>query len=237
NRHAREDAERTRFNNENFTILADFRQGAWANWQVSGQGLRGAPSRSGDFALAMNGDRAVATPLPAGAYTHVLSEKLNGTLRSPVLSAGKKYISFQVLGEHASAVRLVANNCQLNYRNYRYLTRNELHWITFPLPADSDSLRIYAELMTKFDNPKFPDQLGQLGGDKKDYRIPWDQAAADPRSHFGITQVVLHDQPAPPKATLSHLRGTFAGSTPATPADLAVRFTEPLAAPIPPPPH
>jgi hypothetical protein len=231
-RHAREDAERRKFNEKNFTVLGDFGQGAWANWQVSGQGLRGVPSRSGDFALALDGDRAIATLLPAGAYTHVLSEKLNGTLRSSVLSAGKKYISFQVLGEQASAVRLVSNNCQLNYRNYRYLIKNELHWITFPLPADADSLRIYAELMTKFDNPKFPDQLGQLGGDKKDYRIPWEQAAADPRSYFGVTQVVLHDEPAPPKATLSHLHSTFAGPAPATPADLAIRFSQPLAAAI-----
>src|SRR5207244_102449 len=65
--------------------------------------------------------------------------------------------------------------------------------------------------MTKFDNPKFPDQLGSLGSGK-DYRVPWEQAAADPRSHFGITHVVLHDQPAPPKASLAHLHGVFAGS-------------------------
>ena len=155
------------------------------------------------------------------------SEKLNGALRSPVMAAGKKFISFQVLGERASAVRLVSNNCQLNYRNYRYLTKNEWHWVTFPIPQEADRLRVYAELMTKFDNPKFPDQLGALGGGK-DYRVPWEQAAADPRSHFGVTHVVLHDQPAPPKASLSFLRALFAGKAPATPGDLAIRFTQPL---------
>jgi hypothetical protein len=227
-RHGREDAERTKFNEQRFTTSADFRQGAWPDWQIGGQGLRGVPSSSGDFTIAIDGDRAVSALLPAGAYTHVLSEKLNGTLRSPVLSSKKKYISFHVFGERASAVRLVSNNCQLNYRNFRYLTKNELHWVTMPLPADAEGLRVYAELMTKFDNPKFPDQLGTLGGDKREYRIPWEQAAADPRSHFGVTQVVLHDQPAPPKATLSHLRGVFAGPPPAALADLAGRFTGPL---------
>ena len=118
----------------------------------------------GDFTLAASGDKALSAILPPGIYTHSLSEKLNGALRSPMLGPTHKHISFQVLGDNAAAVRLVSNNCQLNYRNYRYLTKNELHWITFPIPANADSLRVYAELMTKFDNPKFPDQLGQLGG-------------------------------------------------------------------------
>src|ERR1019366_3180701 len=126
-------------------------------------------------------------------------------------------------------VRLVSNNCQLNYRNYRYLKSNELHWITFPIPADAENLRVYAELMTKFDNPKFPDQLGALGGGK-DYRVPWELAAADPRTHFGITHVVLHDQPGPPKATLTHLRELFAAPALDSPAKLAERFFDRLKA-------
>jgi hypothetical protein len=229
---AREDAERAKVNTEQFTTLADFRKGAWPTWQVGGHGLRGTPSRSGDFTVALDGKKAIGALLPAGAYTHVFSEKLNGTLRSPILSSGKRYISFQVLGERASAVRLVSNNCQLNYRNFRYLTKNELHWITFPVPADADGLRVYAELMTKLDNPKFPDQLGTLGGDKINYRVPWEQAAADPRSHFGVTQVVLHDQPTPPRGSLTHLRRLFSGPAPMAPADLALRCSELLAGAI-----
>jgi hypothetical protein len=223
--YAKEIAERTKFN-EQFTTLADFRQGTWQAWQVDGQGLRGGPARSGDFTVAAD-DRAVSALLPAGAFTHTLSEKLNGTLRSPVLSAGKKFISFQVLGDRAAAIRLVSNNCQLNYRNYRYLKKDELHWITFPIPAEADGLRVYAELMTKFDNPKFPDQLGALGGGK-DYRVPWEQAAADPRSHFGVTQVVLHDQPAPPKGSLAALRGIFDGPAPRSGLELTAIFLKRL---------
>ncbi len=230
-RFAREDAERTKFNQQ-FTMCADFRAGVWPAWQIDGQGLRGTPSRSGDFVVAPQGDQAVSTLLPAGAFTHGLSEKLNGALRSPILNADKKFISFQVLGDRGSAVRLVSNNCQLNYRNFRYLRKNELHWITFPIPKEADGLRVYAELMTKFDNPKFPDQLATLGAGGVNLRIPWEQAAADPRSHFGITQVLLHDQPAPPKGSLSFLRDLFTGPAPTTPADLAVRFTKPLATAI-----
>ena len=41
----------------------------------------------------------------------------------------------------------MSNNCQLNYRNYRYLTKNEPHWITLAIPADADGLRVYANFL------------------------------------------------------------------------------------------
>ena len=96
------------------------------------------------------------------------------------------------------------------------------------MPEPGDNLRIYAELMTMFDNPKFPDQLGTLGGDKMDYRVPWEQAAANPRSYFGVTQVVLHDQAAPPKADLGHLRFLFTGPAPGNLAEVAARYAKRL---------
>jgi hypothetical protein len=210
-RYLAEDAQRTKFNQENFTMVADFRHGG-APWQASGQGVRHNSSKRGEFVVAADGPRAVASILPGGVFTHSFSDRLNGSLRSPILTAGRKYISFQVMGDKAAAVRLVTNNCQLNYRNYRYLTKDKLHWVTFEIPDEAYPLRVYAELMTKFDNPKFPDQLGTLGGDKVNYRIPWEQAAADPRSHFGVTHVVRHEQPLPPRASLSHMRSLFEGS-------------------------
>ncbi len=84
--------------------------------------------------------------------------------------------------------------------------------MTFELPEESDSLRTYAELMTMFDNPKFPDQLSALGGDPANYKLPWDKAAANPRSYFGITRVVLHDGAETPRPELTHLRPVFAGA-------------------------
>jgi hypothetical protein len=128
------------------------------------------------------------------------------------------------MGQRSSAVRLVSNNCQLNYKNYRALSTNDLQWVTFAPPDDRDSLRIYAELMTMFDNPKFPDQLSALGGDKENYRLPWDKVAENPRSFFGVTRVVLHDNPEPPKPDLSHFRLLFTGAEPTTFADLAARY-------------
>src|SRR5205085_6969887 len=136
---------------------------------------------SGDIAIDGEGPPALVGIYPAGYYTHGLSSVLNGTLRSPLV-AQRKFISFQVLGGKTAAVRLVSNNCQLDYIHYKALTKNEWSWIKLKVPVDSASLRTYAELMTKFDNPKFPDQLGTLGGDTHNDRTPWAQAAADPRS-------------------------------------------------------
>ena len=225
-KYAKEDREREKFNAEGFVTSADFRTGGFAGWQASGQALREGAGPSGDFVLNPEGEALVRAVLPAGAFTHAISDKLNGALRSPPLPGGVKHISFQVMGRRSSALRLVSNNCQLNYKNYRALTTDELQWVTFEPPPNSEGLRVYAELMTMFDNPKFPDQLSALGGDKANYRLPWDEAAADPRSFFGVTRVVVHGGAEPPRPTLSHLRPVFAGPVPASRADLASRYAE-----------
>ncbi len=206
---AKESQERADFNSKQFVTYADFRENDVPGWSVGGQAMTEPVSRNGDFIVQTEGDNVLQSILPAGRYTHSLSSKLNGTLRSPVLPVGKKYISFQVLGQRSSAVRLVSNNCQLNYANYRALTSPELTWVTFSPPEDRESLRTYAELMTMFDNPKFPDQLSALGGDGGNYKLPWDKAAENPRSYFGVTRVVLHDNPETPKPSVSHLQVLF----------------------------
>jgi hypothetical protein len=224
----KEDTERTEFNQTQYTTFADFRADQVPDWQIAGQGLQGPAGRSGDFVIQPEGEALIRSVLPAGRFTHSLSDKLNGTLRSTVIPTGKQRISFQVMGHHSSAVRLVSNNCQLNYMNYKALKTPELQWITFSPPADRDSLRTYAELMTMFDNPKFPDQLSALGGDGDNYRLPWEKAAANPRSSFGVTRVVLHDTPQPPKTEVSHLKRLLTGAEPQSLADLSARYVTSL---------
>ncbi len=190
-------------------VLADFRGGVPADWQIGGQAFRpqaaaGVVAMPGDIVVALEGDNAVTAVLPAGLHTHRVSDKLNGTLRSPPLAASAKHISFLIGGRRSAAVRLVSNNCQLNYENYRALTTPGVGWVTFELPSDADSLRTYAEIVTMLDNAKFPDQLSELGGDKENYRLPWDQAAANPRSQFSVVKVVVHDEPAPPADDIDH---------------------------------
>jgi hypothetical protein len=223
-RYAHEAKERSEFNRTNFVPCADFRSASFPEWHVGGQGLRQGQARHGEFTLHAEGDAVVQSVLPAGVYTHLISQKLNGTLRSPPLTNGIPKISFQVLGRRSSALRLVSNNCQLNYRNYRALTTDALQWVTFSPPDDAESLRVYAELITMFDNPKFPDQLSGLGGDPANYKIPWEKAAEDPRSYFGIARVVIHSTDSPPKPELTHLKNLWAGSDAVTDEEIADRY-------------
>jgi hypothetical protein len=215
-RYEREIRERTSFNSRNFTSLDHFAR-VW-----SGQGLLGAPTHSGDFAVGCEGDRVVGAIFPAGYFTHTLSERLNGTVSSEILWRGKKHISLQVLGGRGSAARLVTNNCQLNYKNFKYLANDRLGWITFAV-NNSPSLHQYFELMTKLNNPKFPDQLGELSGGPT-MRVPWEKAVADPRSFFGVTQAVRHDCNEPPRDDLTHIRPLLIGLPPKTQAELGARY-------------
>src|SRR5687768_2829257 len=84
--------------------------------------------------------------------------------------------------------------------------------------------------MTMLDNPKFPDQLSALGGDTENYRLPWEKAAENPRSYFGITRVVLHDCDQPPQAELTHLSPLVTGEVPASFEQLADRYEQRAAA-------
>ncbi len=209
-----------------YVSFGDFHKGDLDRWTGEGQGLRHGGAAPGEFTVATSGDRLLGSILPAGRFTHLFSERLNGALRSPILSARKKHISFQVIGEKQAAVRIVSNNCQLNYRNFKVLKSGNWHWITFDIAEEAKELRCYAELMTKVDNPKFPDQLGQLGGDDTNQRVPYEQAAADPRSYFGVTRVVLHDVPGPPPESLSWLESLYSGSVPHDLGDVAARYRD-----------
>jgi hypothetical protein len=224
--YAAEERQRAEFNAREFEVLADFTRGETAGWQIGGQGLRAGSTPSGHFVLHPDGAALIKAILPAGCYTHLASEKLNGTLRSPVIPAGKRNISFQVCGQRSSALRLVSNHCQLNYKNYKALIWPELTWVTISPPEEREGLRTYAELMTMLDNPKFPDQLSALGGDKENYRLPWEKAAENPRSYFGVTRVMLHDSAEPPKAELTHLQPLLVGDAPQSLTALAERYQQ-----------
>jgi hypothetical protein len=221
--------ERAEFNRQQFLVYADFTTGHDFGWRREGHALRTSPGRAGDFALHPQGEKLVEGILPGGWFTHPLSSKLNGTLQSPVFTSRlRKHISFLVRGKHGSSVQLICNNCQLAYVNARYLDSDEPHWVTINIPQDAVGLRVYAELMTVFDNPKFPDSSANLAGDPTVHvKLPWEKALqTHPRSYFGVSRVVLHDGAEVPKPELRHLLPLFQGTKPARLADWAERYGE-----------
>ncbi len=204
---------------ERFTPWARFQSPEQHDWTVTGLGLSDGPRRDGDYALATEGENIVASLLPAGLYTHRVSDQLNGSLRSPWLPTQKKYISVQISGNRQSMVRTVVDSCSLNEfagGGLHYLDGGKLHWRTFPTSA-GPSLRSFLELTTRSDNPRWPDRPGRAGS--ADPKV-----VNDYRSSFGIVQAVLHDTPGSPEPSLQHLLALFERPAPKDAAGIAAAF-------------
>lgn len=218
------DAERTEFNTANFTTLADFRQGLPAGWSTDGMGLRSGASQSADFVVAHEGEAALKGLLPRGLFTFAESDRLNGALRSPTLQRLRAKVSFEVIGGRFALTRLVFNNCQLNYNHQHSIHHSDWSWVTIDFPEKTDHLHPYAELLTFWDNPKFPDPLGTLGKDTENQRSPFSEHAQNPRTWWGVRRIVLHDGAEVPRADLGYLAPLYVGEAPTTREEAAARY-------------
>lgn len=194
---------RDKFNAEKFAPVADFAKSIPSGWTVDGLGLRNAtPAPSGDFAVATEGHQAVAGIFPAGIYTNLLSDRMNGVLRSPLLGKKKKYLSLEMVGGNAGAQRTIVDHCVIG-EDHQIVETAAPRWFTTPTKADS-TLPVYLELDTKSDNPRLPERVGRF----KDFN---DDSIRGPRSFFGVTRAYYHDEKITPKSTLSHMRRMFNG--------------------------
>ncbi len=171
--------ERSHSNAQEFLLLADFRRGVPEGWSVDGVGLRDGPVSNGDFTVALEGRAAVGALLPAGLFTHALSPRLNGAVRSPYLNSfSQPYVNLEVAGGDYSTRRLLADNAFLTEREYAYLEEDNLHWVCHTTTGADKSarartekemaeVRTFVELTTKASNPYFPPRVG-LGGCTKE---------------------------------------------------------------------
>ena len=203
-RYAAETKARAEFNQKNFTSWGDFRTSMDPLWRIDGAGLRDGPARSGEFVVAVEGDRAVWDVLPAGLYTHALSERLNGSMQSPWLPKGKR-VSLQVVGSKGGVVRTIPDQRQLTDSG-RDLPQSGPAWITVG-SSDRDDW-VYLELITKYHNPRYAGNPGE-----------------DPRSFFGITRAVIHNGGEAPRDELGRMARLFAGPEPKTLDEAAARYT------------
>ena len=204
----KEHTARRKDNSANFSLLFDLRENA-GSWTLSGHGAATGRSQTGELAPASEGNRIATGILPPGIHTHRLSQNIGGAIRSPVMHPTTSHVSIRVLGGERAAVRIVSNNCQFNYVNYKVLLSDKASWITFKPPADRKLMRPYIEAVTKFYNPKFPDQLATIGGAPANDRIPWSEASENPRSFFGVTHVVQHDGESPPAEDIGFMLRLF----------------------------
>ena len=214
-----EQARRTKSNAEHFESWADFRSSDASVWSASGLGLAGSSSRAGEFTLTHEGEKIVAAILPAGIYTNVISDRLNGSLRSPWVPTKTKYVSVQLVGDGRSMLRPVVDSCGLNEfagGGLQYLDGGVTVWKRLPTSAGG-SHRSFIELTTKSDNPRWPDRPGRAGtNDPKELRSP--------RSSFGVMRAVLHNSQTAPLADLQPILALFEESCPVDEAAIAAIY-------------
>ncbi|MBM3725351.1 MAG: DUF1553 domain-containing protein [Acidobacteria bacterium] len=200
-RYAGEAEARHKFNHGNFTPWADFRLGP-SNWPADGAGLRDGLAADGALAVASEGSTAVEGVLEQGLYTHLYSDKLNGALRSPFLPKDRKFISLRVAGGKLGARRTIVDNCVIG-ENYDPIPSTSPRWLKLPT-LSKEKLPIFLELVTRTDNPRYPDRPGRLRG------VSPEQQIASIRSYFGAVEAVLHDVDEAPREDVSPVQRLFA---------------------------
>ena len=221
-RYVEEGRARASFNRESFQPFGDFhlggfggRLGGFGCWHADGNVLTDGLSPSGEFAVASSGPKAVTGVFPAGVYTHALSERLNGALRSPFVPKDKKFVSIRVVGGKLGARRTILDNCMLS-EAYEVLDQDSLGWVKIANRNEQKALPFYIELVTKPDNPRIPDRPKRLKASA--------EQVASPFSYFGITGAVLHEVDETPKDELTHMKQFFASEAPADLAALAQHY-------------
>lgn len=217
--------ERLKFNQDHFVAVADFTTGVPSEWQVAGMAFSDNERLSGirqqaDLMVRGTGPEVVEKLVPPGLYTGLLSNKLNGSLRSPTLPRQGGKLSFEVIGRGFALARLVFNNCQLNYTNQHSLHHDQWSWVTVDFQDKPTGLFPYAELLTFWDNPKFPDPLGTLGKDTENQRLPWSEHAKNPRTWWGVRRIVAHDTAEVPRDTVDYLERIWQDKPPGSLAEL-----------------
>ncbi len=219
-----EDASHKRVsaNAENFELIADFRHGIPDSWSVDGVGVRDRVA-CGDFVVATNGGEVISRLLPGGFSTDALSPRMNGAVRTPRLDMyDRARISFETAGGDFAAHRTVIDNAFLTEKQ-KYLKADEPTWISLATRPDEQERHVYIEFATKASNPNFPPRVGL--GDKCS-----EDQAADPRSWFGLTRVVVHDVDAQPQDELARFKSLFAAAAPTTLEQAAERYADWLVA-------
>jgi hypothetical protein len=214
--YAEQQRQRAAQNAADFQLATDFREPLPAGWSRDGVGLR-QTTACGDFLVDLDGPACVQQLLPGGLFTHALSPRLNGALRTPFLrDFDKNYLTFEYCGGDFSAHRTVIDNAFLTEKQ-TYLNQPTLNWLKLSTQRAMSERRIYIELATKTSNPNFPPRHG-LGADLSQEQM------ADPRSWFGVTRAWLHDKDAAPADELSRFQSLLASDSPRDLKDVAERY-------------
>ncbi len=182
------------------------------NWFLLGINPPEYAANPGEFSVQPEGERIIGGILPAGVYSHLLSEKHNGVLTSPRFTITTSNISVSAMGEKGARVRLVIEN--------------------YPLGAES----IYPQAELKNEAPGWVrlDTAYRIGAkaylefDPAEEVTSRSRGPSGPggRSYFGVQRVVFHYQEFSPKRVSSPSIILIKGATPNSADDLAALYAQ-----------
>jgi len=113
-------AQRWRFGKDNDSL---------SRWILDGNGLDGTVAKPGVFRVLPSGDRIVDDILPAGVYSHLLSDKHVGVLGSPSFRVGPRQSLFvRVIGGGDVMARYVVQNYTRSGTVYPVTRLNDGKW-------------------------------------------------------------------------------------------------------------
>ncbi len=106
-----------------------FRNGDAKRWVQNGNGLDGSAAPAGAFRVLPKGERIVEDILPAGVYSHLLSDKHTGWLGSPRFRIGpNETLWVRVRGSGGVMARYVVQNYTRNGTVYPATRLNDGQW-------------------------------------------------------------------------------------------------------------
>ena len=184
----------------------------YAGWSRSGQGMKEKPASAGSFHVLTSGDRIIDRILPSGAYTHLLSNKQNGTLSSPRFRFDEGNVWIRAMGDKGTTLRYVVWNYPRRGTVYPKGSPdpNQEKWINWNTKYWSGD-EGYLEATTNRDHPV--------------------EAGGGTNSWFGVTEAVLAAPgQSPPRDEIAEvLSPLFAHQTsPSNPQELANLYSKVL---------
>jgi hypothetical protein len=178
------------------------------DWILDGNGLDGTVAMAGAFRVLPSGDRIVDDILPAGVYSHLLSDKHAGVLGSPQFRIGPDQKLFvRVIGGGDAMTRYVVQNYTRNGTVYPVtrLNNGKWRWQSWSLNYwEGDD--VHLEVTTAGEQAIL--------------------AVNKPNSWFGVTDLAVLDkgQPAPRVEFAEFVAPLFAKGDPGNLKRLAKRY-------------
>ncbi len=198
------------------------REDVYQSWFRHGHGLPRKVARGGEFAIEPSGDKALTGIYPAGAYSHLISNKDAARLTSP---------DFHLNGEYELWLRINGGgNATARYVVQNYPRRGTVYPITDLKDDKAGQWRWQKYNLDYWKGDYIHIELSAAND------APLERRNRD-RSWFGIRKavVVKKGTPAPPNETLEFLDPLFeaaAGNPPGSRAELVSLYSEVLEAAI-----